>query len=147
VRASSPKFAPSGALLSWDWVLGLLGGSRNAWLATTSADGRPHTAPLWIVVVHGAIWFSTPDSTTKGRNLARDARVALHAEAGDDVAIIEGHAVQRPAPDVAAAYAEKYHWPDPDPRSFWMVEVESALAWRGHLGPVQIDATRFDSVK
>jgi len=26
---------------------------------------------------------------------------------------------------------------------FWVVDVVSALAWRGHLGRVQRDATRF----
>ncbi|MBA2475728.1 MAG: pyridoxamine 5'-phosphate oxidase family protein, partial [Actinobacteria bacterium] len=73
--------------MTWEWTLELLASARNAWLATVRADGRPHVAPLWIVRVDASIWFSTPVSTTKGRNLEHDGRLALHVESGDDVAI------------------------------------------------------------
>jgi hypothetical protein len=145
VRASAPKFAPaSTSLLSWNWALDLLASSRNACLATTRPDGRPHVAPLWLVVVDQAIWFWTPETTTKGTNLANDNRVALHVESGDDVAIIEGHALRvEGTPKVLDAYAAEYDSNDLDPYAFWTVEVESALAWRGHLGSVQRQTTGF----
>ncbi len=90
------------------------------------------------------VWFWTLETTTKGKNLARDDHVALHVERGDDVAIVEGRALPGEAtPNVLAAYATKYRAHDLDRSAFWTVEVESALAWRGHLGSVQRDATRF----
>lgn len=145
MRASAPKFAPASAsLLDWDWTLDLLASSRNAWLATIRADGRPHVAPLWLVVVERAIWFWTLDTTTKGKNLARDSHAVLHVESGDDVAIIEGRAARRDVtPNVLDAYAAKYESSDLDPGAFWTIEVESGRAWQGHLGSVQINATRF----
>jgi PPOX class probable F420-dependent enzyme len=146
MRASAPKFAPPGSLLDWDWVLELLAAARSAWLATVRPDGRPHASPLWVVVVDRRIWFSTSATTTKARNLAHDKRVVLHVEAGDHVAIVEGSAVRRRGEGVAAAYAAKYGWAGPDPETLWEVAVDSALAWRGHLGSAQIDATRFSRV-
>jgi hypothetical protein len=147
MRASTPAFAPGGSLLEWDWVLELLASARNAWLASVRPDGRPHVAPLWVVVVDGAVWFSTPSTTTKGRNLAKDDRIALHVESGDDVTILEGRAVRRAGEGVAAAYAAKYDWGDVQSDTLWVVDVESALAWRGHLGSGQVDATRFTRVR
>jgi len=107
-------------------------------------DGRPHAAPLWIVIAGGRLWFSTPRTTTKAKNLRADGRIALHVDSGDVVTIIEGRALPgRADDDVLAAYSDKYGETAPDPDSFWVVEVESALAWRGHLGSEQVQATRF----
>ncbi|HET7654760.1 MAG TPA: PPOX class F420-dependent oxidoreductase [Acidimicrobiales bacterium] len=53
---------------------------RPAVLATVRADGRPHAAPVWYDVdpdADGAIVFTTGADTVKGRNLARDPRLAL----------------------------------------------------------------------
>jgi hypothetical protein len=145
MRASPAKFAPvSGSLLEWGDVLDVLASVRNAWLATTNTAGNPHVAPLWLVVSDGAIWFWTPLTSRKGRNLARDGRAAVHAEADDRVAIVEGRAAPQPVPvGVLESYAAKYGSTDLDPTAFWRVEVDSALAWRGHLGTEQLDATLF----
>jgi len=145
MRASAPKFAPASAsLLDWDWTLDLLASSRNAWLATIKPDGRPHVAPLWLVVVERSIWFWTLDTTAKGRNLAHDNHVVLHVESGDDVAIVEGRALRRAVtPGVLDAYASKYESRGLDPSAFWAIEIESARAWQGHLGSAQVNATRF----
>jgi hypothetical protein len=145
MHASSPAFAPaSDTLLEWEWVLGLFASSRNAWLATVRPDGRPHAAPLWVVAVEGAIWFWTPDSTAKSKNLAHNNRAVLHIESGSDVAIIEARACHREVTaSVVESYAAKYSSSSLDPMGFWAMEVESALAWQGHLGDTQINATRF----
>ncbi|MFL5954752.1 MAG: pyridoxamine 5'-phosphate oxidase family protein [Gaiellaceae bacterium] len=149
MRASAPRFAaPGGSLLEWADVLDVLASVRNAWLATTNPDGRPHVAPLWLVVSDGAIWFWTPLTSRKGRNLGRDGRIAIHADVDDRVAIVEGRAAPQPVPkSVVDGYALKYGSTDLDPTAFWRVEVESALAWRGHLGTEQLDATRFSPAK
>jgi PPOX class probable F420-dependent enzyme len=52
--------------------------ARTAKLATARADGRPHVAPVWYDIDDdGALFFNTGSQTVKGRNLARDARVAI----------------------------------------------------------------------
>jgi hypothetical protein len=62
----------------------------------------------------------------------------------DRVAIVDGRAALQPVPkSVADSYATKYGSTELDPTAFWRVEVDSALAWRGHLGAEQLDATRF----
>lgn len=51
--------------------------ARPAVLATTRADGRPHAAPIWYDLDGDELVFTTGADTVKGRNLARDGRVAV----------------------------------------------------------------------
>ena len=60
--------------------------ARTAKLATVRADGRPHIAPIWYALDRstagpdapiGDVVFNTAADTVKGRNLARDPRLAL----------------------------------------------------------------------
>ena len=60
-----------------EWWAFLVEAPRPAILSTVRADGRPHSAPIWIDVEDGAIVFNTGDDTVKGRNLARDPRVSI----------------------------------------------------------------------
>jgi PPOX class probable F420-dependent enzyme len=102
-------------MLTWTEVAGSLAPWRNYWICTVGADG-PHAAPVWGVVVDGALYFFTEDGTVKARNLTRDPRVLVHLESGDDVVIVRGtvELVGRPGecPDVVAAFAAKYADPD-----------------------------------
>ena len=72
-----------------------MSGTLTGKLATVRADGRPHVAPIWYVLDGDDVVFMTQTDTVKGRNLARDGRVAI---AVDDqappyaFAIIEGTA-------------------------------------------------------
>lgn len=52
-------------------------GTRTGKLATVRADGRPHLAPIWFVLDGDEVVFNTGTATVKGRNLARDGRIAL----------------------------------------------------------------------
>ncbi|MFF1273458.1 PPOX class F420-dependent oxidoreductase [Streptomyces marokkonensis] len=52
-------------------------GTRTAKLATVRADGGPHVAPIWFVADGDDVVFTTGARTVKGRNVARDGRVAL----------------------------------------------------------------------
>jgi PPOX class probable F420-dependent enzyme len=90
--------------------------ARTAKLATVRADGRPHIAPIWIALDRstagpdspiGDIVFTTGTGTVKGRNLARDPRVALCMD--DDrppfaFVVIEGTVTVIEDPD------ELVHW-------------------------------------
>jgi PPOX class probable F420-dependent enzyme len=52
-------------------------GTRTGKLSTVRADGSPHVAPIWFVLDGDDLVFNTGKETVKGRNLARDGRVAL----------------------------------------------------------------------
>jgi PPOX class probable F420-dependent enzyme len=60
--------------------------ARTAKVATVRADGRPHVAPVWVMLDTeaaddtspiGDIVFNTGSESLKGRNLARDPRVSI----------------------------------------------------------------------
>ncbi|MGX1268359.1 PPOX class F420-dependent oxidoreductase [Streptomyces phaeoluteigriseus] len=52
-------------------------GTRTGKLSTVRADGSPHVAPVWFLLDGDDVVFNTGAETVKGRNLARDGRVAL----------------------------------------------------------------------
>ncbi|WP_420032387.1 PPOX class F420-dependent oxidoreductase [Streptomyces sp. cg28] len=60
-----------------EWHAFVSEGTRTAKLSTVREDGRPHIAPVWFVLDGDDIVFNTGKDTVKGRNLARDGRVAL----------------------------------------------------------------------
>lgn len=60
-----------------EWREFVSSGTRTAKLATVRADGRPHLAPIWFVLDGNDVVFNTGARTVKGRNLARDGRIAL----------------------------------------------------------------------
>jgi len=55
-------------------------GMRTAQVATTRADGAPHVVPVWFIVVEAAVVFTCAGASVKGRNLARDPRVAVSVD-------------------------------------------------------------------
>ncbi|WJV44493.1 PPOX class F420-dependent oxidoreductase [Streptomyces flavofungini] len=70
-------------------------GTRTAKLSTVRANGSPHIAPIWFVLDGDDLVFNTGKDTVKGRNLARDGRVALCVD--DDqppfaFVVLQGHA-------------------------------------------------------
>lgn len=60
-----------------EWRAFVTHGTRTAKLSTVRADGSPHVAPIWFVLDGDDLVFNTGKNTVKGRNLARDGRVAL----------------------------------------------------------------------
>lgn len=59
---------------SLDWAFAR---PRTAKLATVTASGAPHVAPIWVARDGDRIVFNTGADTAKGRALARDPRVSL----------------------------------------------------------------------
>ncbi|MFD9305371.1 PPOX class F420-dependent oxidoreductase [Streptomyces sp. NPDC060048] len=51
--------------------------TRTGKLSTVREDGSPHITPIWFVLDGDSFVFTTGKDTVKGRNLARDGRVAL----------------------------------------------------------------------
>jgi PPOX class probable F420-dependent enzyme len=50
---------------------------RTGKLSTVREDGSPHVTPVWFLLDGDEVVFTTGKDTVKGRNLARDGRVAL----------------------------------------------------------------------
>jgi len=75
-------------LMPWSRASAQLTQSRNYWVCTARTDGRPHAMPVWGVWLGERLIFSTHRDSQKGRNLARDPRVAVHLESGDEVVIL-----------------------------------------------------------
>jgi len=104
--------------MSDDEVVAFLGAlpARTGKLATVRADGRPHLAPVWFALDRSAadadspvgdLVFNTEATTVKGRNIARDPRLALCVD--DDrppfsFVVVEGTATVSEDPD------ELLHW-------------------------------------
>ncbi|MCS0600892.1 PPOX class F420-dependent oxidoreductase [Streptomyces sp. LP11] len=60
-----------------EWRAFVSEGTRTGKLSTVRADGSPHVAPIWFLMDGDELVFNTGADTVKGRNLARDSRVAL----------------------------------------------------------------------
>lgn len=60
-----------------EWRAFVSDGTRTGKLSTVSADGSPHVAPIWFLLDGDDLVFNTGRETVKGRNLARDGRIAL----------------------------------------------------------------------
>jgi len=145
MRPTRPTFPGYGiatdaeGLLPWSWAVERLTASRNYWISTVRANGRPHAMPVWGVVVDETLWFGT--GGVKRRNLLRDPRLVAHAESGDEVVILEGRVEEVPlGEDVRDAYAAKYDH-RPEQERFWVVRPDVAFAWVEHAYPRT--ATKF----
>ncbi|MCP3818780.1 PPOX class F420-dependent oxidoreductase [Streptomyces sp. A3M-1-3] len=60
-----------------EWRAFVSHSTRTGKLSTVRADGSPHIAPVWFVLDGDDLVFNTGKNTVKGRNLARDERLAL----------------------------------------------------------------------
>ena len=90
-----------------EWRAFVSDGTRTGKLSTVRADGSPHVAPVWFVLDGDDLVFNTGKTSVKGRNLARDGRVALCVD--DDrppysFAVLEGRA------RISEDPAELRHW-------------------------------------
>ena len=95
-----------------------LDGKEVVLLATVQADGGPLAMPMWFVHDPTALTLISVENTQKVRNLRRDPRVCVVAEAGDGAGNERGVTLQGRAaflPDgaerraLAARFLTKYH--------------------------------------
>jgi PPOX class probable F420-dependent enzyme len=114
-------------------------GPNLAHLATVLPDGAPHSVPVWVDFEGDRIAFLTDPDSRKGRNLARDPRVALSITLHDRpnaMAQIRGRVVEVVEGDEAWAIidrlAEQYIG-QPYPREFnrvvYLVEPERSFTF------------------
>jgi hypothetical protein len=99
-------------LLPWSWAEERLVSSRNYWIVSANAGGRPHAMPVWGLWLDGAVWFSSDQASRKARNIAARPGIVVHLESGDEVVIAQGDAeevTERASLEpFARAYREKY---------------------------------------
>ena len=126
-------------LLPWSWAAERLAKAHNYWIST----GGPHASPVWALWRSGAVVFSCSPTSRKARELARDPRVVVHLESGDEVVVLEGVAEKFEADDsVIAEYESKYAFRADKGEGWYRVKPARVLAWTESSYPR--DATRFD---
>ena len=124
-------------VLSWTEVEQKLVASKSYWLATTRADGRPHTVPVDGLWPEGALYFGRDPATVHIRNLRSDPRVVVHTESGESPVIAEGTAEwyqpsQEETSELVEATRAKYGYPvsaDSYGASTWRLSPTVVLAW------------------
>lgn len=136
---SRPGFGPDygvsageDGLLPWSFATERLAAARNYWIVTADTDGRPRAAPVWGAWLDDGLWFGTSPRSAKGRNLARDPRVLVHLESGDEVVVLEGEIECLQVEDrVADAFEPKYDWrPAVEDGDLWYrLRPRAASAW------------------
>lgn len=97
--------------MSTDEVWTFLSAPRTLHVATINPGGTPHLVPMYYAVMDGEVAVWTYGKSQKVRNLERDPRVTLMAEAGDDYAELRGVSITGTArierdADVVAAVGE-----------------------------------------
>jgi len=109
-------------VLPWSWAEARLAESRNFWLVTVSAAGRPHCLPVWGVWMaeRERFGFSCATTARKVRNLAANDQVVVTNDDSRRVVSLEGRAVRLAEDDpaieaMASLYAAKYSDDLPDP--------------------------------
>ncbi len=101
------------AMLAWDWVDAKMHSAHNYWVCSVCGDGRPHSVPVWGAWVEGNLYFGTDKTSVKARNIARDNRVVVHLDSGDETVIFEGRVVEAKVAGpllkkITERYVEKY---------------------------------------
>ena len=89
-----------------------LGAARDSWLSTVRTDGRPHSVPMWHVIVGNRLYYCTYTSAVKLANIAKTPHVVVSHPDPQDVAIIDGWAIEAPhlLDALAPFFLEKYDW-------------------------------------
>jgi Pyridoxamine 5'-phosphate oxidase len=126
-------------MLPWSWAEERLASAHNYWVSTAG----PHASPVWALWREGAIVFSCSARSRKARELARDGRVVVHLESGDEVVIVEGEAEPVAADDALIdEYERKYDYRADSGEGWYRVRPRRVLAWTEAGYPR--NATRFD---
>jgi hypothetical protein len=151
-RAGRPRF-PAGyqapkdddGLLPWAYARERLEQAQNYWVATATADGRPHAAPVWAAWVDGRLYFEGSPETRWGRNLVANPRASVHLESGSEVVIVEGvvedvdDVGKELAERVADAFAAKYNGYRGQGLGYFILVPRTVIGW----SQFPADATRW----
>lgn len=117
-------------------VVRLLRAPSRAHLATVLPDGAPHSVPVWVDLEGEYVAFQSSANSVKGKNIARDPRVAISltdADAPNDSAYLRGRVVKVVDGDEGWAIVDRLSikylgipYPVREDRVAFLIEVESA---------------------
>lgn len=118
-RAERPAMSDYGVpddldgVLPWSWAEERLVASRNLWVVSASAAGRPHALPVWGVWVPDTTTFvfSCSPNARKVRNFTENPQVSVAVDSTVEVVVVEGTVRSVTAASVDAAldlYVDKY---------------------------------------
>jgi PPOX class probable F420-dependent enzyme len=147
--------SPKG-MLPWSWAAERLARSRNYWVATTRANGHPHSMAVWGLWLDNTFMFSSAATSQKARNLARDPHVVITTENADEAVVVEGEASinedQQLKRRFVDEYKTKYNWEmTGDEGPLFVVLPERAFAFIGTqdnpAGSFTNTATRWTFVR
>jgi hypothetical protein len=96
--------------LPWSWAADRLERSRNLWVVTASASGRPQALPVWGVwddAMPGFMWSCAPGSR-KAANVAANPQVCVMADDTVEVVSVEGRATRLTADALIDPWIERY---------------------------------------
>jgi Pyridoxamine 5'-phosphate oxidase len=96
--------------LPWSWAAERLERSRNLWVVTVSAAGRPHALPVWGVwddAAPGFAWSSAPGAR-KTANIAANPRVCVMVDDTVECVSVEGRATRLTDAAEIDAWIERY---------------------------------------
>jgi hypothetical protein len=87
---------PAWEALPWSWAAERLARSRNLWVVTVSATGRPHALPVWGVWDDDrpAFMWSCGPRSRKVADIAANPQVCVMADDTVECVSIEGHAAR-----------------------------------------------------
>jgi PPOX class probable F420-dependent enzyme len=126
-----------------------LAAERTCRVATAGADGRPHVVPLWFAWDGRALWLTSLVRSQRWADLARDPRVAVVVDTGEEYGELRGVEILGTAtpvgdvprgdadvPELAEPerlFARKYTGTDtyaPDGRHGWLKVVpDKIVSW------------------
>jgi Pyridoxamine 5'-phosphate oxidase len=101
---------PAWTPLPWSWARERLDAARNLWLVTVSADGRPHSMPVWGVWDDDAhrFAFSCAPGARKARNLRAHDRCVITTESTVECVSVEGRAALLGPGPRSEAWIDRY---------------------------------------
>ena len=133
-------FAPADAgLLEWDTLIWRFATEKSYWLA--SADGKPHSMPVWGIWHDNTFKFSTSGASRKAKNLRANPFAVVHTANTEATLILECHARELIDPAELQKFVDEYN-----PKYKWAFSVDDlregvfalsprkAFAWTGGEG-------------
>ncbi|MET8464728.1 pyridoxamine 5'-phosphate oxidase family protein [Micromonospora zamorensis] len=109
---ATPFNTDAATLKPWSQALACLRSAHKCWLSTVGPDGRPHAAPVMVVLVDGAPCIASRPHSRKSRNLAGNPRAVITVSSEDLDLVVSGEAHQVSGGTalrrVAAAFVTKY---------------------------------------
>lgn len=108
-----------------------------AYLATTRPDGSPRVNPVSPFILNGRLFVSTPRTSPKGRDQARDGRYMMHMLPGEDDAEFSVRGTVRevpPGPLLDIVLAQGPHWVKAHDFIFEYDVQEAATAYWENVG-------------